>query len=36
VPGDDLPADEMTEYNHYLALLAVKGKAKTWRNPRGL
>lgn len=35
-PGDDLPADEMTEYNRYLALLAVKGKAKTWRNPRGV
>jgi len=35
-PGEDLPADEMTEYNRYLALLAVKGKAKTWRNPRGL
>jgi len=30
------PADEMTDYNRYLALLAVKGKAKTWRNPRGL
>lgn len=32
----DAPADEMTEYNRYLALLAVKGKAKTWRNPRGV
>jgi hypothetical protein len=32
----DLPADDMTEYNRYLALLAVKGRAKTWRNPRGL
>jgi hypothetical protein len=32
---DPGPADEMTEYNRYLALLAVKGKAKTWRNPRG-
>ena len=30
------PADEATEYNRYLALLAVKGKPKTWRNPRGL
>ena len=30
------PADEMTEYNRYLALLAVRGKAKTWRNPRGV
>lgn len=29
-------SDEMTEYNRYLALLAVRGKAKTWRNPRGL
>ena len=27
--------DPMTEYNRYLALLAVRGKAKTWRNPRG-
>lgn len=35
--GDpDAPADEMTEYNRYLATLAVKGKAKTWRNPHGL
>ena len=30
------PRDEMTEYNRYLATLAVKGRAKTWRNPRGL
>jgi hypothetical protein len=30
------PADAMTDYNRYLALLAVKGKPKTWRNPRGL
>ncbi len=29
------PEDEMTQYNRYLALLAVKGKAKTWRNPHG-
>jgi hypothetical protein len=28
--------DEMTVYNRYLALLAVRGHAKTWRNPRGL
>jgi hypothetical protein len=36
-PGDQgEEADEMTEYNRYLALLAVRGKAKTWRNPRGL
>lgn len=27
--------DEMTQYNRYLALLAVRGKAKTWRNPHG-
>lgn len=32
---DAEPADPMTEYNRYLALLAVKGKPKTWRNPRG-
>jgi hypothetical protein len=30
------PADEMTVYNRYLALLAVRGKAKTWRNPHGI
>ena len=36
-PGDqDEGADEMTDYNRYLALLAVRGKPKTWRNPRGL
>jgi hypothetical protein len=35
-PDDDAPADEMTEYNRYLATLAVKGRPKTWRNPRGL
>ena len=28
--------DELTEYNRYLALLAIKGKSKTWRNPKGL
>jgi hypothetical protein len=33
---DEGPSDEMTEYNRYLATLAVKGRAKTWRNPRGL
>lgn len=32
----DVPGDEMTEYNRYLATLAVRGRAKTWRNPRGL
>lgn len=34
-PGEE-DADEMTHYNRYLALLAIKGKAKTWRNPHGL
>jgi hypothetical protein len=28
--------DEMDDYNRYLALLAVRGRAKTWRNPRGV
>ncbi len=32
---DGSPEDDMTQYNRYLALLAVKGKAKTWRNPHG-
>lgn len=36
VVGFDESGDEMTEYNRYLALLAVKGKAKTWRNPHGV
>lgn len=36
-PEQDVGAtDELTEYNRYLALLAIKGKSKTWRNPRGL
>lgn len=30
------PPDELTEYNRYLATLALKGKPKTWRNPHGL
>jgi hypothetical protein len=30
------PADELTAYNRYLATLALQGKPKTWRNPRGL
>jgi len=30
------PTDELTAYNRYLALLAVRGKAKTWRNPHGI
>lgn len=36
LPPDADPADDMTAYNRYLAFLAVKGKAKTWRNPRGV
>ena len=31
-----LAGDEMTEYNRYLALLAVRGRSKTWRNPHGV
>ncbi len=31
----DDSSDPMTEYNRYLALLAVRGRAKTWRNPHG-
>jgi hypothetical protein len=34
--AEDEPADELTAYNRYLALLAVRGKAKTWRNPHGV
>jgi len=33
---EDEATDDLTEYNRYLALLAVRGKAKTWRNPRGV
>jgi hypothetical protein len=33
---EDEPADQLTAYNRYLALLAVKGRAKTWRNPHGV
>jgi hypothetical protein len=33
---EDGDTDDMTEYNRYLAVLAVRGKAKTWRNPRGV
>jgi hypothetical protein len=33
---EDEPTDELTAYNRYLALLAVRGKPKTWRNPHGL
>ena len=36
-PDEQLESgDELTDYNRYLALLAIKGKSKTWRNPRGL
>jgi hypothetical protein len=28
--------DELAAYNRYLAMLAVHGKAKTWRNPHGV
>jgi hypothetical protein len=34
--GEEEPADELTAYNRYLALLAIRGKAKTWRNPHGV
>jgi hypothetical protein len=34
--AEDDVTDDLTEYNRYLALLAVRGKAKTWRNPRGV
>ena len=34
--AEDEPTDELTAYNRYLALLAVRGKAKTWRNPHGV
>lgn len=33
-PSDE-PEDDLDRYNRYLATLAVRGKAKTWRNPRG-
>jgi hypothetical protein len=33
---EDDPDDELAAYNRYLATLAVRGRAKTWRNPRGL
>lgn len=33
---DDDPTDELAAYNRYLALLAVRGTAKTWRNPHGI
>ena len=36
LPDEDEPTDELTAYNRYLALLAVKGQAKTWRNPHGV
>jgi hypothetical protein len=34
--GEDQPTDDLAAYNRYLALLAVRGKAKTWRNPHGV
>lgn len=36
VRPDEVPAEDMTAYNRYLALLTVRGRAKTWRNPRGV
>ncbi len=33
---EDDPTDDLAAYNRYLALLAVRGQAKTWRNPRGI
>jgi hypothetical protein len=33
---EDQPTDELAAYNRYLALLAVRGRAKTWRNPHGI
>jgi hypothetical protein len=33
--GEDDPSDDLAAYNRYLALLAVRGTSKTWRNPRG-
>jgi hypothetical protein len=32
----DAPADDMTAYNQYLAVLAARGRSKTWRNPHGV
>lgn len=34
--GEDQPTDDLAAYNRYLALLAVRGRAKTWRNPHGV
>jgi hypothetical protein len=34
--GEDDPSDELAAYNRYLATLAVRGTAKTWRNPHGI
>ncbi|MGH3278721.1 MAG: hypothetical protein ACRDNW_06235 [Trebonia sp.] len=33
---EDPDDDDLAAYNRYLALLAVKGKPKTWRNPHGV
>ena len=35
LPPGETPAEDITAYNRYLAMLAVRGRAKTWRNPRG-
>jgi hypothetical protein len=32
----EAPADDMTAYNQYLAVLAARGRSKTWRNPHGV
>jgi hypothetical protein len=34
--NDEQPTDELAAYNQYLAVLAVRGTAKTWRNPHGI
>jgi hypothetical protein len=36
LPDEEETGDQLTAYNRYLALLAVRGKAKTWRNPHGV
>ncbi|MGH9054874.1 MAG: hypothetical protein ACRDYY_03235 [Acidimicrobiales bacterium] len=33
---EDPDDDDLAAYNRYLALLAVRGKPKTWRNPHGI
>jgi hypothetical protein len=34
--SDEPPTDDLAAYNQYLAVLAVRGTAKTWRNPHGI